>query len=224
MRKLLYYGGNIAEAIIAFFLYGVLEVLYFDTDKVGKKFSLNLQTQIVITALLTVIIMGVIFWLYKRQLKENNDWQFNERPHWSGKRILITLFGYFLIVFVQILIFHLLGSNSSAPANQQALNEIYRKNGNMFSIMVVVIAPFCEETIFRGMFFNTFFTKPGKLNKWLGILVSGFLFAYLHDPHMTKFILVYWAMGCVLGWVYMATKDLRYSMLTHMLNNLLTIL
>ena len=53
------------------------------------------------------------------------------------------------------------------------------------------------------------------------MIVSGFLFAYMHDPLLSKFIFVYWGLGMVLAWVYMQTKDLRYSMLVHMCYNAL---
>ena len=36
---------------------------------------------------------------------------------------------------------------------------------------------------------------------------------------LSKFIFVYWGLGMVLAWVYMQTKDLRYSMLVHMCYN-----
>lgn len=115
----------------------------------------------------------------------------------------------------------LVSQGKSISTNQASLNKIELQSGNLFKIMVIFIAPFCEETVFRGMFFNTFFTKTTKLNKWLGILASGFLFAYMHDPAISKFILVYWVLGSVLAWVYMKTKDLRYSMLVHMAYNAL---
>jgi membrane protease YdiL (CAAX protease family) len=70
--------------------------------------------------------------------------------------------------------------------NQQSLNRLEQGNAGLFKILVVFIAPFCEETIFRGMFFNIFFTKPTTLNKWLGIITSGFLFGYMHDPMLSK--------------------------------------
>ena len=87
--------------------------------------------------------------------------------------------------------------------------------------MVIFIGPVFEEFIFRGFFFNTFFYKNSNLNKWLGILFSGLIFGYVHDPGLTKYILVYWALGCVLAWVYTSTRDLRYSMLSHMIFNAL---
>jgi membrane protease YdiL (CAAX protease family) len=55
-------------------------------------------------------------------------------------------------------------------------------------------------------------------------VASGFVFAYGHDPMFSKFIYLYWVMGMILAWTYVETKDIRYSILTHMLNNILSIL
>ncbi len=221
MRKLFHYLGNIAGIILALAAYSVLQTFYFFPRRIHKLLHLNVQIQCVMTALITVILLAVVFWLYKRQLREFNDWDFNSEPHWDWRRILIAVVGIVLITLLSYAMMQLVSGGKTISANQKELNRISLQSGNLYKIMVCFVAPFCEETIFRGMFFNTFFTRNTFLNKWVGILVSGFVFAYMHDPRLTKFILVYWVLGCVLGWVYMTTKDLRYSMMTHMAYNLL---
>lgn len=223
MKKTFHYVGNIAGMIIAFFLYGILQKMYFYPKQIQQRFHLPMPS--FIYALLTVLVLAVIFWIYKKQLKEENDWGFNEEPHWDWRRILISVIGFFLITFLGAAMLQIVGSNGKTVSNnQEVLNRISMQSGSLFKIMVAFIAPFCEETIFRGMFFNTFFTKATSFNKWVGIIVSGFIFAFMHDPQISKFILVYWVLGCVLGWVYMTTKDLRYSMITHMCYNALGVL
>lgn len=197
--------------------------MYFYPKQIQQRFHLPMPS--FIYALLTVLVLAVIFWIYKKQLKEENDWGFNEEPHWDWRRILISVIGFFLITFLGAAMLQIVGSNGKTVSNnQEVLNRISMQSGSLFKIMVAFIAPFCEETIFRGMFFNTFFTKATSFNKWVGIFVSGFIFAFMHDPQISKFILVYWVLGCVLGWVYMTTKDLRYSMITHMCYNALGVL
>lgn len=224
MKKIFFYGGNIAEAIIALILYSVLQVFYFDVKSVHQKFHFTLQIQVFVTALITVIVLYLLFWLYKRQLKEVNYWDFNEEPHWDKKRIGIAILGFVILIISQIIIFKIVGGTNTQPKNQQELKELAKQSGKMFNLLVFFFGPFCEEIIFRGMFFNTFCTKKTKANKWIGIIVSGFLFAYVHDSSFSKFIFVYWAMGCILGWVYLETKDLRYSMIAHMLNNAMSLI
>lgn len=214
MKKFWHYLGNIAGAVLALALYLELQVFYFYPQRLRLG-----QMRAIITALVTVIVLFVIFYLYKRQLREYNDWGFNETPHWDMRRVGIAMIGFVLIIVVSIVMLNLVGRGVSN--NQQALDKIELNSKGLFKIMVVFIAPFCEEVIFRGMFFNIFFTKANTRNKWAGIIVSGFLFAYLHDPMLSKFVFVYWGLGMVLAWVYMKTKDLRYSMLVHMCYNAL---
>lgn len=218
MKKVLHYAGNIAGMIIAFVLYGILQNFYFFPKKV------HMPMKSVSIALITVIVLWLIFWLYTRQLKDVNNWGFNQAPHWKWSKFFIAVLGFFLITILGAAALQAVSGGKSVSSNQEELNQISMQSGGMFKIMVAFIAPFCEEVIFRGMFFNTFFTKATTFNKWAGIIVSGFIFAYLHDPGITKFIIVYWVLGCVLGWVYMQTKDLRYSMMTHMAYNLLGVI
>lgn len=214
MAKFWHYLGNIAGAILSLALYIELQVFYFYPQRIRLD-----HMRALVTALVTVIVLFVIFNLYKRQLKEHNDWGFNQAPHWDMRRIGIAIIGFVLILIVSMVMLSLVGRGVSN--NQQALNKIELHSKGLFEIMVVFIAPFCEEVVFRGMFFNIFFTKKKITNKWLGMIVSGFLFAYIHDPMLSKFIFVYWGLGMVLAWVYMQTKDLRYSMLVHMCYNAL---
>lgn len=219
MKKIFHYGGNIAEAVIALFLYGILQDFYFFPKQIKQRYHLPLSIQEFATALVTVAVIWFIFWMYKKQLQSVNDWGFNERPHWSARRIMIFLAGFILITVLGGIMLQLVSQGKTVSTNQENLDQLSKQSGKLFEIMVCFVAPACEEVIFRGMFFNTFFTKATRFNKWAGILVSGFLFAYMHDPGFTKFIYVYWVLGCVLGWVYMSTKDLRYSILTHMCYN-----
>lgn len=228
MKAAWHYLGNFAGIIISFFLYGLLEVFYFEPQLMSQRYHLRLtgSSYGLALAVITVLVLMLIFWFYKRQLREVNDWGFDEKPHWSLRRLLIVVAGFFLITFLGSGMLRLVGSSGATVSNnQEALDRIALHSGNLFKIMVVFIAPFCEETIFRGMFFNTFFTRENTFNKWVGILVDGFVFAFMHDHFpMTKFIFVYWVLGCVLAWVYLQTRDLRYSMLTHMAYNALSLL
>ena len=218
MRKFFHYAGNIAVMFLAFVIYTLLEEFYFYPQLIHLRY--HIPNQAFVTAVLTVLVMGFLFWLYKKELREVNYWGFNKEPHWDAKRLGIAVIGFFLIFFLGAITLTLVNRGGhDISSNQAALNQLADRNTGLFKIMVGFVGPFCEEIIFRGMFFNTFFTKATRFNKWIGILVCGFLFAYVHDPMITKYIVVYWVLGCVLSWVYLTTKDLRYSMITHMAYN-----
>lgn len=225
MRKFGHYLANIAGIVLAFCLYGVLQSLYFFPKRVMLRYHLRSSSFTIVLALASVLILGLILWLYKKQLQAVNNWGFNQAPHWQGRKLGVALIGFILIALLGNAILRLVSSSGSTVSqNQLELEQLAKQSGQLFKILVVFIAPVCEETIFRGMFFNTFFTKATPFNKWAGIVVSGFVFAYMHDPRITKFILVYWVLGCCLAWVYMQTKDLRYSILTHMCYNALSLI
>lgn len=82
-------------------------------------------------------------------------------------------------------------------------------------IYTVLIAPVCEETIFRGLVLTIF---DGKLPKWLGILISALVFALIHLPSPIAFIYTL-TLGVVLGFVRYRTKSLVPCVLTHIIFN-----
>lgn len=215
MKTFLRFLGNLAVIIIAFVFYTVLQLGYAQ-KKVNLLFA-------IILAVLTVAVIYWMYWIYKRELKQENDWFFNAKPHWDVKRIIIAVAAFFALVIFQVAYIRLIGGNTVSQ-NQAELDEVRKVASPMFNILLVVVAPICEEFIFRALFFNTFFPADSNLNKWVGIVASGFVFAYGHDPMFSKFIYLYWVMGMILAWTYVETKDIRYSILTHMLNNILSIL
>lgn len=82
-------------------------------------------------------------------------------------------------------------------------------------IYTVLIAPVCEETIFRGLVLTIF---DGKLPKWLGILISALVFALIHLPSPIAFIYTL-TLGVVLGFVRYRTKSLVPCVLAHIIFN-----
>lgn len=69
MAKFWHYLGNIAGAILSLALYVELQLFYFYPQKIRLD-----HMRALVTALVTVVVLFVIFNLYKRQLKEHNDW------------------------------------------------------------------------------------------------------------------------------------------------------
>lgn len=205
------------EALIAFIIYSCVQVLYMRPDLL----HIGAVPTGILIALATVGGFIIIIWLYRRQLKRANDWFFNSKPHWRWSNLALALCGFAMIIAVQFLFMRLAGGGISH--NQVELNK-YTAQSSIFKILIALVAPVYEELIFRGMFFNIFFTKEKPANKWLGIIVCGLVFGLAHDPGFTKYIIVYWALGSILSWIYLQTKDLRYSMIAHMLNNLIGLL
>jgi membrane protease YdiL (CAAX protease family) len=83
-------------------------------------------------------------------------------------------------------------------------------------VVVVVVAPLCEEVYFRG------FIQPKLIQRWgapMGLLVSSVLFSLIHvDPFG---FLARVALGMLFGWLAYASASLWVSMAAHASYNLL---
>lgn len=67
-------------------------------------------------------------------------------------------------------------SNISVPANQSNVSGYFVDYPIFAIIMSVIMGPFTEELIYRGILFR-FFSKYGEL---CAVLVTGFLFGTMH--------------------------------------------
>lgn len=219
MKKVLNYILNIFIIFIAFLIYGTIQQLYIVPKSVPAKI-INQRAPWLI--LVTLLVMAVFWWVYKLQLKRNNPHDFDAKPHFSWKRLGISLLAFVILIIWQVVSSLLMKGNS--PANQAELNTIIANSNWLFNLMIALFAPFFEEMIFRGFLLNTFFFKNTRLNKILAVVVGGLLFGLMHEPHLSIYLLVYSVMGMILTSVYVITKDLRYSILVHVLNNSLSLL
>ncbi len=79
-----------------------------------------------------------------------------------------------------------------------------------FTVLACVIAPFVEETAFRGFLFNAILRYTPL---WAAVVTSGLLFALAHGSRSA--LLPLWAVGVILALVYRRTGTLGASMVAH---------
>jgi membrane protease YdiL (CAAX protease family) len=88
-------------------------------------------------------------------------------------------------------------------------------------VQAAVLAPIIEEFVFRGVLFQVFWQRTGRV--WLSAFASGYLFAVIH-PQFLGGILPITVLGTVLALVYAHTRSLLPCILIHALNNGLIVL
>ncbi len=95
-------------------------------------------------------------------------------------------------------------------------------------LIVVLLAPFVEEVLFRGLVFGNLKSK----SRWVAYLVSCALFAFLHvwqfalgQQNAAYFLLMvqYLVPGAVLAWVYEHSGTLWTSIALHAVANALSV-
>lgn len=150
----------------------------------------------------------------------------------TAKDIWINIGMFFLAIFCSIgsnaLMFIFTGNSDTE--NEKTINESL---GSLMdkshlphpSIVIVtvlclcVIGPYLEELVFRGIFKETLFMKS---RFWLPLIISSMVFSSQHLSSNIFSYALYFLMGCVLYIAYNRRRNVKDSMMVHMLNNSLT--
>lgn len=82
-------------------------------------------------------------------------------------------------------------------------------------IYTVILAPICEELVFRGLIISSL---EGATKKWAAVIISAALFSIVHLPSLIALSYTF-LLGLVLGFVYIKTKSLIPCILLHMAFN-----
>lgn len=86
----------------------------------------------------------------------------------------------------------------------------------LFFINICILAPIYEEILFRGILLRRFTLRwsPQK-----SIIISSIIFGIIHLNPIN--VIFAFALGCVLGYAYLKTKNIVVPMLLHSFNNFL---
>ena len=113
----------------------------------------------------------------------------------------------FLLSYIVRIIEMTMCSNISVSANQSNVNGYFVDYPILAVIMSVIMGPFTEEIIYRGILFR-FFSKYGEL---CAVLSTGFLFGTMHmlssfgNTNILLFLcqwLDYFLSGILFGFIY----------------------
>lgn len=175
---------------------------------------------LVLAILLSGACISVLELFYNGLLRLSNTWNLGQKKL-KGNDFLIVLGGLVIILLLQLM-GAALGAGHTSD-NQEALNKLMRTSGKQIYAMLCLLAPICEELIYRGFFFQVLQLKKGKFEKIVGVILSGLLFAFVHDPNFDVFFISYFLMGAVLAGLYAWTENLTISMTVHTLNNIIAV-
>ena len=210
-----------APKIINFLLN--LYLVYFGSniDINGLNVIYNLVVGIVVAIPLFLVFKNFIyenFRVFKNNLTENIIWV-----------VTIGLLVSYGLAFVGEMIQNLLLQTSDSEATNQVLVEaLVQSNFALMFIQTVIIAPFVEEMLFRGLIFNGLRQK----NIILAHIVSAFLFGLLHvysyilAGDMSEWIklIPYMTVGFSLSFAYEKRQTIFAPILLHSLKNCIAVL
>ena len=136
------------------------------------------------------------------------------------KRVLAGVGIAYLLSGIARIIQMTMCSNISVSANQSNVNGYFVDYPILAVIMSVIMGPFTEEIIYRGILFR-FFSKYGEL---CAVLSTGFLFGTMHmlssfgNTNILLFLcqwLDYFLSGILLGFIYKKYKNIWINVSIH---------
>ncbi|MFC0290599.1 CPBP family intramembrane glutamic endopeptidase [Bombilactobacillus bombi] len=141
--------------------------------------------------------------------------------------LMIIIATSFIVIINKILLPFF---QTTGNANVKAQLRVLHSTPVLFIIYALVVAPVIEELLFRGYLINVLFSHTSHRSvlishtNYLGMVCSAAIFGLLHistDPiyFFSKFIL-----GILLGIVYEKTKNIKASIIVHLLNNWLALI
>lgn len=221
MDKILHFAWDVIKMCLFFILYMILE-FFWSGILTGPK---SMHTLFWWAYLIGAIgLIAFFIWRYREELKKHNPRGFGrhklkKRNFWFMVLMIIVMF---IVQYINVYL--TVKGIIKIPENQASVNATLTQNFIASGLMVAIFGPFIEELIFRGFFFNYFFTKPSKLNDWLGIFFSGMIFGLAHDFSFSINALIYMIMGWILAGTYLFTRDIRYNIGLHMINNIFSLI
>ncbi len=128
---------------------------------------------------------------------------------------LVLMGGALAVVWVYFGVLAVLGVEPSGNIPEEALDSV--PLAVLVGILSLCLAPFMEETFFRGFLFGGL---RGRWGVFWAALGTGFLFALAHiDPLV---FIPFTAVGMLFAWGYVYSGSLMASMIAHLLFNALS--
>ena len=186
----------------------------------------SMVAQIVAALLFTLAAVAMCGLYLKLYLKQADGYFHDWKSRFSGKKLLWAA-GYIALMLAINPLYEILmaalGVESSVDnlQNQLIIMEMLQRAPLTMAAYIVLFAPILEELLLRGIFFQSFGSIANRGKRWLLLVLSAFIFGSLHSLPVHYDFLLYFAMGLVLGAAYLHTKDLKYPILIHMVNNAL---
>lgn len=175
-----------------------------------------------VTYILAAVPPLVYLWVMARQRGAS----LGQEIGWTKRALLPNLAygvaGYAISIPLMLLVALLapaLFRHAPAPSNP-VIPEMMFTSGFWTTMLLIVLAsvaaPFVEELLFRGVFYNSIKLLRGP---WTAIVTTGLVFGFVHPVGIVEMLAIA-VLGGVFAWMAETRKSLAPSMTAHCLNNL----
>lgn len=212
-----------AGVVVLFGLYMIAEMIVMIPTIATKG-----KASTVLVALVFAIVFGSLIYLlattYQYYLKRDPE---GFGPH-APTRETWQFMGKMVLTLALVQVFSGIAISlhwTAESQNQDALMQVLQQAPLTMVLIAVVGAPPVEELLFRGLLMHSFGSLKDKRRLWAVSIISSVVFGLMHaGPSEPLNMLVYIAMGAVFTMTYVKTKDIRYSIALHFLNNFIALM
>lgn len=186
-----------------------IPVMILEAMASNKKASQSWLSYAIFT-LFCVLITMVMIWIIKKV-------QLFPTKRLDRQAILLVIAsGAFLFLMNLALapLFKIIGNT-----NVSTQLQVVKRVPVAFIIYALLIGPILEELLFRGYVQNMFNIDP-RIN----ILLSAVIFGLMHVSNDPIYFISKVVIGLILGFVYWKTRNIKASILVHLINNLTSLI
>ncbi|QBO36148.1 CPBP family intramembrane metalloprotease [Periweissella cryptocerci] len=175
--------------------------------------SLNAIVWFTLISVFTVVVMLYIFSNY-----ETNWRTFLNPKTINWKTVFI---GLLLVTFVSIIAGIQITIGHTPVVNQHSFTKLFGMTNTtkiiLTTISMVVVGPFLEEVLFRGVIFS--FIERYVSIDWLTIILTAAIFSLAHGWTDLQTFVSHFFVGLITGWIRCNQRNLLSSTLVHGLCN-----
>lgn len=203
------------------FPYIPIELFHINLDNLSEKMKIMYQLSCDVGYMLIVLM------LYKMDIIDNLKKYIK-----NFKSIFKLSISYYIIGFIIMIvsnnIINLFFSEATAH-NEEAVRDLISLYPGYMLFSTAMYVPFIEEIIFRKSIYDCFLLK-NRINKYLYIGISGFIFASLHVIGSADiwldylYIIPYLGLGCAFAALYYKTRNIFSTIVLHSLHNTIALL
>lgn len=216
--------GKIIKLVLIFMLFYFINYsVYIVMGLLNiTKADLNGSALVILNSFTDIILLFILFLIYRKELIKDFD-KFRANPIDnldSGiKYWFVGLIGMIISNVIINLVF-----SAGGPGNEKTVQSMISNLPWLMLIDAGIIGPFIEEIVFRKTF------KDAIKNKWLFVLLSGFIFGALHVTsnivhwYDALYVLPYSFLGISFALSYHETDTIFTSMFMHMIHNTVLII
>lgn len=180
--------------------------------------NLSMMEQIFFMLFCDVVVLGTIVFLYRKTLITDFKNFFNKNILSNLENSFKYWFLGFIVMFVSNLILAFLNKGGISN-NEEAVREMIELVPLYMAFNVSIYAPFIEELIFRKSI------REITDNKWLYVLLSGFIFGGLHVVASISnvidllYIIPYSSLGIAFAYSYYKSNNIYSTISMHVMHN-----